>query len=286
MPHQPHQFGIACNPAYQMLVCLVVTVLLVACNQIPTTSSSEGGLSTTPIALPTPAPTRQPTPVNTRVLPVEVLTPQPTPSLTPIPDEVAGLVIDVIDGDTLAVVLDGDRARQAYTVRLVGIDAPENISSNPWGVVAYETNKKLAKLKIVRLVRDQTDFDAEGYLLRYVYIDNQLLNVTLVQQGLARAAIKAPDTRFETTILAAEAEAKAQQRGLWNPQAPTPTIDVRPTAGTEEAQPTTRAVTTTLTSTVQPQSTVAATQETTEEATGGTSEPTTEPTEESTPENN
>lgn len=188
------------------------------------------------VLLPTSIATPEPTPLNTRVLPAEALTPAPTPTITPIPDEVMGLVVDVIDGDTIAVVLDGDSARQAYQVRYIGIEAPQNTSGNPWGVVAYEVNQRLTKLKIVRLVRDQTDFDAEGYLLRYVYLDNQLLSVVLTEQGLARAAIEAPDTQFEDEILAAEAQAREDQLGLWGPQPPTPTVTPGGQSSSEEEE--------------------------------------------------
>ena len=271
--------GIGYNSICRIFIFLAVIMLLAGCSRVSTTSRSGSESLTSPIALPTQAPTLEPTPPNTRVLPVEVLTPQPKPTITPIPDEVTGLITNVIDGDTLAVVLDGDRARQAYTVRLLGIDAPDNISNTPWGIVAYENLKKLAELKIVRLVRDQTDFDADGYLLRYVYLDDQLLNATLVEQGLARAAIEAPDTRFETAILAAESRARAEQLGLWNPQPPTPTAGASPAAGAGEAEPTTQANTATISATVTLTSTIQATGEATPEAT-------TEPTEESTPQNN
>ena len=193
-----------------------------------------------------------------------------------------GLVVDVIDGDTLAVVLDGDKARQAYTVKYLGIQSP----SGPWGTVAYEANEKLAKLKIVRLVRDQTDFDAEGYLLRYVYVDNQLINVNLVEQGLARAAIEAPDTRFEDEILAAETRAKNDQRGLWGPNPPTPTAtSARANQASETQEPadtpvSTSVITRTTTSTATVEATVESESPTKEPVTteAGTVEPTIEPT--------
>ena len=58
---------------------------------------------------------------------------------------------------------------------------------------------------------------------------NELVNTALIEQGLARAAIQPPDTRFEAEILAAETQAKAGKLGLWG-GTPTPS----PTAGPAE----------------------------------------------------
>jgi micrococcal nuclease len=202
-----------------------VLVMLVGCNSTSSlTPASEAEGRQEALTLPTQAPTLAPTPANTRVLPVELLTPQPTVSITPIPDEVRGLVVDVIAGDTIAVVLDGDPASRAYEVRYLGVEAPENAADEPWGVVAYEANQELTKLKIVRLVRDETDFDDDGYLLRYVYIDDQLLSVLMAEEGLARAAVEEPNVRFASDIRAAEQRARAGRLGLWGPRGPTPTL--------------------------------------------------------------
>jgi endonuclease YncB( thermonuclease family) len=156
-------------------------------------------------------------------MPLDVLTPPATLTITPIPDEALGLVAEVIDGETIVVVLDGDPAGLAYQVRYIGIDTPPNSSTDPWGVVAYETNQKLTNLKVVRLVRDETDFDDDGYLLRHVYVGNELVSLLLVQQGLARVDSTEPNLRFETDLKTAEVNAQEADLGIWGGQPPTPT---------------------------------------------------------------
>jgi len=223
-------------------------------------------------------------------MPVEVLTPPPTATITPIPDETYGLVVNVIDGNTIAVVMDGDSFNKAYEVRYLGVEAPD-AATDPWGVVAYEKNQSLTNLQVVRLVRDETDFDAEGYLLRYVYVDNQLMSTVLAEQGLAQADVREPNTQFEEEILEAEARAKEGKLGLWGPSPPTPTtaagvsteVTVEPeeTAETTTASPTGTRQTTaeaTLTTTVEATRTATVTTTVTVTATG-----TVEPTAEGTP---
>jgi endonuclease YncB( thermonuclease family) len=188
-------------------------------------------------------------------MPLDSLTPSPTATITPIPDETLGLVVEVLDGDTIAVVMDGDPMKLAYVVRYLGIDAPPNGPEDPWGIVAYETNRALTNLKVVRLVRDSTDYDQDGNLLRYVYAGNELINRRLVADGLARVAIDSDNTRLETTIRAAETEAREANLGIWGSAPPTPTPASGPLAATRVVTTTprittTRAVTLTLTATV------------------------------------
>jgi len=217
---------------YQSSIFLMVVILLASCAQ-PASDAQPGVVyREETVALPTGASTPEPTPVSTRVLPSEVLTPSPTPSITPIPDEVRALVVEVTDGDTITVVMEGDPPGLNYEVRYLGVDAPPNTASVSWGVVAFEVNRKLTNGKVVRLERDQSDVDEEGRLLRYVYLNDELLSITLVEQGLARANITEPDTRFRAEILDAEKRAKAGQVGLWGkPPTPTPRVLTSPTTG-------------------------------------------------------
>ncbi len=206
---------------------LAITAVYVAgCGQTsPFEEGAEAVSQARTVTLPSPIPTVAPSPVNTRVMPLEVMTPVPTnpitPTLTPIPDEVRALVVEVIDGDTISVIMDGDPPSRVYMVRYLGIDAPPNAPDSPWGRVARETNRKLTNLKAVRLVRDQSDQDEEGRLLRYVFVGDDLLSILLVEQGLARANITEPDVRFQAEIEEAETRARNNRLGLWG-QAPTP----------------------------------------------------------------
>ncbi|GAB4449677.1 MAG: hypothetical protein Kow0031_32140 [Anaerolineae bacterium] len=261
----------------RLLGVILVALLLAGC------ASGAGpapGQARPVLELPTAEPTVAPSPVSTRVLPVDSLTPAPSPTITPIPGEARGMVVDVIDGNTLAVVLDGDPMALSYEVRLLGIDAPPNLSTDPWGVVAAETSAALANLKVVRLVRDETDFDDDGYLLRYVYVGSDLLNAQLVERGLARVDIAAPDDRLETTLRAAETKAKEEELGIWGSEPPTPTPERMPQAATAEPITATTTITApaTVIATVAPTATTVTTATVTPAATTGSPAPQQTPT--------
>jgi endonuclease YncB( thermonuclease family) len=216
-----------------LLYTVVGLLFLAGCSQTATPPDQPGLVYRDgTIALTTKEPTVLPSPIATRVLPPEFFTPGPTPTVTPLPDEALGLVIEVLTGDTAAIVLQGDPLKQAYIVRYIGIEAPP--PDDPWGKAAQETNRKMTQMKVVRLERDGENFDAEGRLRRYVYVGNEMLSIILIEQGLARAA---GGGRYQAEITEAQTRASAGKLGLWSGAPPTP----RPT---RQPQPTTQATAT------------------------------------------
>lgn len=236
---------------------IAMLILLTACGQAPAALDTKTNASA--VLLPTRAPTPEKTATSTRVI---SLTPLPTATITPIPNEVQALAVGIIDSNTIAVVMAGDSTDKIYPVRYLGIKPPP--VGSPWGNVAFDTTRKMVAMRVVRLVRDVSDFDEEGYLLRHVYMGNQLLSLALLEQGLVQADVSPPDTRFKEEILAAEARAKADKLGLWSGHTPTPTPSPAPKVeGTTEPESITPiiAITTTVTTTVESIATVEPTTE-------------------------
>jgi endonuclease YncB( thermonuclease family) len=128
-----------------------------------------------------------------------------------------GIVAEVVDGDTLRVRI-GDRSQ---TVRLIGIDAPEQshprIGKEFFGAEASAYLASLCQGKTVRLERDREDRDRYDRLLRYVFLpapDSRLLNLEMLRAGMARVFTRFPFSRREG-FAAAEELARRQGRGLW-----------------------------------------------------------------------
>jgi len=130
-------------------------------------------------------------------------------------------VLDIVDGDTIVVVMDQDG--KAYSVRYIGIDAPETTGRvEPFGVEAATMNRELAHGKNVLLVKDVSETDGYGRLLRYVLADGVFVNYELVAQGYAKVASYPPDIACIPDFQAAEEQASAWRLGLWgNPPPPT-----------------------------------------------------------------
>jgi micrococcal nuclease len=125
-------------------------------------------------------------------------------------------VTKVTDGDTIHVTFQGQDER----VRLIGIDTPEV----PWyggqgdcfGVEAALFARRRLSGRSIRLAFDVDRRDRYGRLLAYVYLGDQLFNLTLVRLGYARADPVPPDIRRAPEFARAEAQARMAGRGLWS----------------------------------------------------------------------
>ncbi len=126
----------------------------------------------------------------------------------PAPIQTADRVTRVIDGDTV-VLATGEH------VRYIGMNTPEMNPLQPFAKEATEANRKLVEGKTVRLEKDVSETDRYGRLLRYVWVDNTMVNLELVRQGLAEATAYPPDTRYQAVLDAGEVEAKIARRGMW-----------------------------------------------------------------------
>lgn len=124
--------------------------------------------------------------------------------------EETAVVTRVVDGDTIIVNLNGTEERLRY----IGMDTPE--TDEPYFDQATEANRLLVDGQTVRLVRDVSNRDRYGRLLRYVYLpDGTFVNAALVRQGWARAAAYPPDTAHADEFAQLEAEAYAARLGIW-----------------------------------------------------------------------
>jgi len=118
-------------------------------------------------------------------------------------------VTEVIDGDTIVV-------SSGQTVRYIGIDTPEiHPEVEPYGMEAWKLNRHLVEGREVRMERDVSDTDEHGRLLRYVYVDDMLVNAELVRLGMAVAKAYPPDTKSQSHLEGLEEVARESGRGMW-----------------------------------------------------------------------
>jgi micrococcal nuclease len=159
---------------------------------------------------------------------------EPVPTTLAPPTEQTATVVSVTDGDTIRVLVGGVNE----PVRLIGIDAPE--SGQPYADESKAFLQGLVDGREVLLVRDVSDRDRFGRLLRYVYVGEVFVNLEMVRSGLAVARRYNPDTSMAEVLTRAADEASSLAMGLW--EAPT-TTTTGSTSTTTTRPPTTTAAT-------------------------------------------
>ena len=132
-------------------------------------------------------------------------------------------VTRVVDGDTIHVLIDGVE----YRLRYIGIDTPETrhptLGVEPFGPEASQANSELVEGKTVWLEKDVSETDRYGRLLRYVYVDDLMVNEELLRRGLARVATFPPDVKYVARFLEIQRAAQEAGQGMWGVElTPTP----------------------------------------------------------------
>jgi micrococcal nuclease len=124
-----------------------------------------------------------------------------------------GLVVEVVDGDTLEVLQRG----KAVRIRLSGIDCPEK--GQPYGKAAKQFTSEMTLGKPVTV--EVRHLEKDGLLVADVILpDGSVLNQELLGAGLAWRYRKYGRT---PALAALEQAARKAKRGLWaapNPVAP------------------------------------------------------------------
>ncbi|MEZ4517841.1 MAG: thermonuclease family protein [Chloroflexota bacterium] len=116
----------------------------------------------------------------------------------------------VYDGDTIEVTLNGD----IYKVRYIGVDTPER--EEYFYEEAFDFNMDMVRDKTVILVKDVSDTDQYGRLLRYVYLpDGTFVNAELISNGMARLVTFPPDVANTDYFKSLQEEARNDGRGMW-----------------------------------------------------------------------
>jgi micrococcal nuclease len=131
------------------------------------------------------------------------------------PAATRAFVVRAIDGDTIAVRIDG----RVEDVRYIGVDTPETVKPDTpvqcFGPRASTFNHRLVEGRRVRLVFGVERHDIYGRLLAYVYLGHRFVNASLVRRGLARSLTIPPNDRFAPLLRRLERGAARAGRGLW-----------------------------------------------------------------------
>ncbi|QUI25723.1 thermonuclease family protein [Vallitalea pronyensis] len=135
-----------------------------------------------------------------------------------------GIVSRVVDGDTIAVTINGKEEK----VRFIGVNTPESVGRyankpQPYGKEASAYTKAQLDGKKVYLQKDVSDRDKYGRLLRYVWLgepdksklEEQMFNAILIKEGYGNVMTYPPDVKYSKIFVRLEEGARENDRGLW-----------------------------------------------------------------------
>lgn len=127
------------------------------------------------------------------------------------------MVTRAIDGDTIKLAT-------GELVRYIGVDAPETRrrvgdrwaeDPEPFGREAAEANRRWVEGKRVRLEYDVQRHDRYGRLLAYVYVEGEMINAKLLEEGFAGLLTIPPNVKYVDQFRQAVDVARNNRRGFW-----------------------------------------------------------------------
>jgi len=120
-------------------------------------------------------------------------------------------VLEIVDGDTIKINYNDQKEK----VRLIGIDTPE--TNECFSTEA--TNKLLSLIgeKEIEIEFDTTQGERDKYsrLLLYIWLDDKLINKTMIAEGYAHEYTYNLPYKYQTEFKEAQREAQSHGKGLW-----------------------------------------------------------------------
>jgi micrococcal nuclease len=133
-------------------------------------------------------------------------------------NQVTITLVDIIDGDTIKVRING----KMETVRYLLVDTPESKNPKkcvqPYAKEAFFRNSELIKSGNLTLEYEQGNTrDMYGRLLAYVYVDGESIQESLLNEGYARVAyIMDPPYKYLKQFREDESLAKREKINIWS----------------------------------------------------------------------
>jgi endonuclease YncB( thermonuclease family) len=118
-------------------------------------------------------------------------------------------VVDVFDGDTLIVSLDG----RAEIIRLFGVDSPDK--EQPFGLEARSYTSDMVSGRVIQII----PIEKSRYEMVKVYYENKCLNEELLKAGYAWYNINGS---IDEQWVQMEQRARYERKGLWSADNPVP----------------------------------------------------------------
>lgn len=125
--------------------------------------------------------------------------------------------VSTVDGDTAKFKIEDIET----TVRFLSIDTPESVHPTkdvePYGIEASNRVKQLLDdASVIRLEYEDVVLDYYDRTLAWIFIDDQLLQEILVEEGLAIVAYEDDSYKYTKRLYKAQERAKKSMLNIWS----------------------------------------------------------------------
>lgn len=124
-----------------------------------------------------------------------------------------------VDGDTAVFKLNGEKVK----IRFIGINTPESVKENSeveyYGKEASEfTCNLLTNAKNIEIEYEENSdkYDKYGRMLAYVYIDSEMIEYKLLENGYAEVKYIYGDYKYTDELYKYEKIARDNKIGIWS----------------------------------------------------------------------
>lgn len=129
-----------------------------------------------------------------------------------------------VDGDTIKIIFPEDE--KIYTVRMLAVDTPESVHPTKgieyYGKEASEyTCNLVTNAKKIEIEYDEGSDKTDKYdrLLVWVFVDGELLQKKLIENGYAKIAYLYGDYMYTEELQSIQEKTSAKGIGIWNEEA-------------------------------------------------------------------
>ena len=126
-----------------------------------------------------------------------------------------------VDGDTIKIFLKNNDKEQ--TIRMLAVDTPESVHPTKkveyYGKEASEyTCNLVTNAKKIEIEYDDNSDKVDKYdrLLVWVFVDGELLQKKLIENGYAKVAYLYDDYKYTSELQKVQEKVSAQNIGVWN----------------------------------------------------------------------
>lgn len=122
------------------------------------------------------------------------------------------VVHKIIDGETVELQFS---KQQFEIVKLIHVDAP-NDGERLYEQAAQRLRELMIKESVVEVEPGALSRNEEGQLLAFIWKDGKIVNLQLVQEGLARIApVEHPNTKYLEAFYEGQSLAQSEQLNIW-----------------------------------------------------------------------